>query len=458
MLKKVILLLVLLIMLIWGTTSRSQDSHDDGKSLIYGPQSGPLSGSTDYLEIQEPSGPITLWQSLQLALIRNPELAAFSWGVRAREALKLQAGLYPNPEIEAEVEEFAGTGELTGFDSAATTIQLSQVILLGGKRSKAVEVARKEWELAGWGYESKRLDVLSETAKGFVDVLTAQDRLRLSEDLFNLSQGVYDVVAERVRAGKVSPVEQSKARVSLTNSEIKLEQARRDLEAARKRLAAMWGSSEPVFEHALGNLDNIEEPPPLENLFQWTERNPDLARWQAQIERDRAALKLAKSEVIPDVTVSGGVQRFNGSDQGAYIVGVSVPVPLFNRNQGNIQAAGHELSRSEENRRAEDIRIKTELARTWQDLAASYRAAVALREDALPAARHAFDSTREGFRLGKFEYLEVLDAQRTLFETEGRYLSVLGDYHRTRVEVERLIGTGIESVNRTGTGSKEQEE
>ncbi|MBW1676191.1 MAG: TolC family protein [Deltaproteobacteria bacterium] len=445
--KKVVLLLGFLIILILGTTSRSQDSYDGGKSLPYTSPSGPLSGSTEYIDIQEPTGPITLRHALQLALMRNPDLAAYSWEVRAKEAGKLQAKLLPNPEIEFEVEEFGGTGDLTGYDSAATTVQLSQLVLLGGKRGKATRVAKHEWELAGWDYESKRLDVLTETTKRFIEVLDAQSRLKLGEDYFDLAQEVFTVVSDKVQAGKVSPVEQSKAQVVLSSSEIELDQAKRNLRAARQDLAAMWGSTIATFTGARGDLAEIEEPPPLDQLLKWIEENPDLARWQTEIELNRAALDSAKADAIPDLTLFAGVQTFNETDDSAYVAGLSVPVPLFNRNQGGIKAAQHHLSRSEQERIAAEIRVKTALTRAYQNLSASYQASVTLKNQVLPSSRLAFDSTKEGYRLGKFGYLDVLDAQRTLFETEARYLSALADYHRSRAEVERLIGMELGAVD-----------
>ncbi len=115
----------------------------------------------DVPEIAEPAGSITLRQALALALMHNPELKAFSWDVRVSEARQLQASLWPNPELEVEVEEVGGQGQRSGFDAAETTIQLSQLIELGDKRNKRTKLASMEKELAGWDYEARRLDVFT---------------------------------------------------------------------------------------------------------------------------------------------------------------------------------------------------------------------------------------------------------------------------------------------------------
>jgi len=110
----------------------------------------------------EPTGVLSLREALLLALRHSPDLAAFAWEVRAGEARTLQAGLLPNPEFDIELENFAGSGDLEGFDARETTIALNQLIELGGKRLKRKRVAALERDLRGWDYEAKRLDVFTE--------------------------------------------------------------------------------------------------------------------------------------------------------------------------------------------------------------------------------------------------------------------------------------------------------
>ena len=140
------------------------------------PPAKPVENS-DVPEVSEPTGPITLRQALALALLHNPELKIFSWDVRVSEAKQLQASLLPNPKFQVEVEEVGGAGPRSDFDASETTIQLSQLIELGNKRSKRTKLASMEKELAGWDYEAKRLDVFTEVAKAFAEVLAAQEGL-----------------------------------------------------------------------------------------------------------------------------------------------------------------------------------------------------------------------------------------------------------------------------------------
>ncbi len=162
------------------------------------PVSGPVA------EFKEPPSSVTLRQALSFALLNNPELAAFSWEIRAREAQELQAGLRPNPEFGVEVENFGGSGSLSGFEGSETTIWLGQLIELGGKRSKRAQVASLERDLASWDYESRRMDVFAEVAKSFFAVLAAQERVALAESISRIAERATERVAERVRAGAAS--------------------------------------------------------------------------------------------------------------------------------------------------------------------------------------------------------------------------------------------------------------
>jgi cobalt-zinc-cadmium efflux system outer membrane protein len=388
----------------------------------------------------EPTGDIALHDALSLALQHNPELEAFSIEVRAAEARTLQAGLLPNPEVDIEVENFAGSGTLRSFDSAETTIAIGQVIELGGKRRKRTRVASLEGELAGWDYEAKRADVLTETRKSFVDVLAAQERVAVTQELLRLAEQTLDAVSARVRAGKVSPVEETKAGVALSNSRIEHARAQRGLEAARKKLAAAWGSGMPAFERAAGQLDRVSPIPPAELLAQEIRGNPDIARWATEKEQRRAVSSLQDAVRIPDPTLTAGFRRFRESGESAFVAGISVPLPLFNRNQGGVMEARRRLAKAERENAAAETRGRAALAETYQALSSAASEIDALKTTVIPGAQSAFEAAGEGYRQGKFGYLDVLDAQRTLFEAKAQYVSALATYQKSLADLDRATG------------------
>jgi cobalt-zinc-cadmium efflux system outer membrane protein len=401
--------------------------------------------------VPEPTGVLTLLQAQTLAVQHNPKLAASGWEVRAGEARILQAGLPPNPEVEIEVENFAGSGEWRGFQGTEITIHLSQLIELAGKRSKRARVAALERDLTTWDYEATRLDVLTQVTQAFVEVLSAQERLALNADLVRLAEQVLSTVAERVKAGKVSPVEETKARVELSTSRIALERAQRDLEAARKRLVATWGGSTLAFEHAKGSLDAIAAVPPAERLIERLVQNPDIARWTTEMVQRQAAVELEDAKRIPDPTIGGGFRYTRETGDNALVMSVSLPLPIFDRNQGGFLEARHRLAKAGEEQRDAETQARAALAEAYAALAGAFSEATRLKNEVLPGAQSAFEAASEGYRQGKFGFLDVLDAQRTLFEARGQYIEALASYHKAVVEAERLIGAPLADVTAART-------
>ncbi len=397
-------------------------------------------------EIAEPTDAITLRQALALALMHNPELKAFSWDVRISEARQLQAGLWPNPELEVEVEEVGGPGARSGFDAAETTIALGQLIELGGKSGKRVKVAKLAKELTGLDYEAKRLDVFTEVAKTFIEVLTAQQRLKLTEELLQLSKELVDTVTKRVDAGKDSPLEKTKAAVAYSNVKIQHQQAVGNLEFARKQLASTWAGQKPNFESVAGKLDSLSPLPSIDVLTGLMEQNPDIARWPLEIDKGKASLELEKAKAISDITLSGGMKRSNETDDNAIVFGISIPLPISDRNQGGKLEAVYALARAREERRAAHTKIQMELVKAYQGLSNSYTEATELEKNVLQGAESVFQASKTGYSQGKLDYLHVLDAQRTSFEAKAQYIEALAAYHKARADVERLIGQNIDTI------------
>ncbi|MBA3642381.1 MAG: TolC family protein, partial [Acidobacteria bacterium] len=174
--------------------------------------------------------------------------------------------------------------------------------------------------------------------------------------------------------------------------------------------------------------------------------NPELERWAAEIAQRQAALAVERSKRVPDVTVNAGYRRFTEIDSNAFLIGGSIQLPLFDRNRGGIQEATDRISKAHYEQRAAQVRVTTALAESYRALASARDEASVLASSIQPGAREAFEAVSEGYRLGKFGYLEVLDAQRTLVSAGAQYLRALSDYHEAAADVERLIGAPLADV------------
>jgi len=398
-----------------------------------------------------PTEAIALSEALALALARSPELEAFSHAARAAEARVLQAGRLPNPRLHIEVEEHDRGGE--GFGSAECAIALGQVLELGGKRGSRRRAARAESELAGWDYESKRLDVLTETARRFVVAVAAQRRLELAVSALDLAGKTAMTVDERVKAGKESPLRSRRAATEHEMARMEHFQAETDVAVSHQTLAAMWGGESAHFRTVRGDLEGaLDAIPDLSALRARLPVCPELARWDAELDMREAAVAAGRAARMPDLEAQAGFRRFEEDGTDAFAFGVALPLPILNRNRGNIAAAEHELARARARRRAVETAMSAELAQAHGKLTSAHMRVRTLRSDVVPAVHAAFDAAHEGYSQGKLDFMDVLDAGRSLARARRELIDAWQDYRMAVTRIERLTATGLSTV------SREQEE
>lgn len=398
-------------------------------------------------ELAEPTGELALREALALALLGNPDLAVDSYEQRAREAALLQADARPNPVVSLGVEDFGGTGDRRGVQDTQTTLLLSQVVELGGKRAARVELARADLEVAAWDYEVQRIELFSRVSDAFVEVLAAQERLRLAEDALAIARKVERVAARRTRAGMASPAEELRAGVAVDIASTVREHTQHGLEAARQALAAHWAGT-PRFMRARGDLTRVPRPPGAEDLARRIESSPNVARWQAEVARRDAARKLARRSRVPNVELIAGPRHLaaNGGRQGdmSLVVGVALPLPLWDRKQGAIAESDQRFAQVAALRRADRVRVTTAVKAAQLALVASVEEAKLLRERVLPGLEQALELLKRGYEEGRFAQVEVLEAERARIEAREQELRALVEAHHSAREIERITGVPLE--------------
>lgn len=381
----------------------------------------------------EPAAPLSLQSALLLALGANAELSAARQEVDVVDASVLQAGVRPNPEVSMLVEGARS-------DTRTSTLQLNQAIELGGKRAARIAAAERGRDAATADLNIKRAEIRAAVIAAFFDVLTAQERVRLANASATLAQRGTSIASRRVTAGKASPVEETKARIAEANVSLELNQAKSDLTNSRKRLAATWGNPLPRFERADGQFDLLPEFPVLTDMDLRLANAPALSRARFEVERRDALAQLERSRRVPDVIVSLGVKRSDELGRNQAVVGLSVPLPLFDRNQGNVLETMRRADKARFELTATQVRLDSDLAQARERLNAARQDAELLQRDILPGSQSAYDAATKGFEFGKFDFLDVLDAQRTLLQAKSQYLRALSEAHRAAAEIERILG------------------
>jgi cobalt-zinc-cadmium efflux system outer membrane protein len=310
-----------------------------------------------------------------------------------------------------------------------------------------------------------RADTLANTARAFYHVLATQDSVRLAVELYELARQSHTTIQSLVDAGKASVIELSRSQVEFSQLGIERDAAQRELNAARIELSGHWGNNLPMFTSAVGSFPEVFLPPSPEVLYTAIEKSPYLRRWIAELDMRDAVVALEKANGKPDITVmlgvrSGGISGVSArgwdvssvdginlsreesdSDREArFVLGFSVPLPLFNRNQGAIKEAEYLASKAADQRRATEASITNALAASVERANAAHEKVQNLKTKVIPHATEAFNGVQEGYRAGKFALLDVLLAQRALFDAQRQLSQSQATFQQTVVEIERFTG------------------
>ena len=403
--------------------------------------------SGDVQKFIEPTGQITFADAVEAALANNPDIAAASHEVNARDSARFQQGVLSNPTFFSEFEEFGGTGEFSGDDVLGTSVGVSQEIPLAGKRSKRVRIAEHETAVARLELQAKKVALATKVKKRFLRVYFLEQGLLLERDNIVLLQDVLEVISRQITLGDISPLDERKAVVELALAKSSLARAQRELKMARIELASSWGSIEVLFDQIVFSDSEIRLLPKEDDLWQEVQRNPEMEIKRINIERLEASLELAKADAIPDLEVEGGVKYFNESDDHAYFLGFSLPIPVFDRNKGGIREATENILAGKKELDSLSVRLRTELTVLLEQLQIIDAELDTMETTIIPAAQEAYEALKKAYQAGEKEYLELLDSQRTLLDVRRSSLHLEMKHYELIAGLEELIGKDLGSFS-----------
>jgi len=392
-----------------------------------------LAGALAPSPVPEPTGPLTLEAALALAADANADLSAARHELLAVDGAVQQAGLLPNPSLSLERVD-------TRHDTRETTFLLSQPLELGGKRQARLQAAQRERDSASAQLGARKSGIRADVIDGWFAVLAAQEQLRLAQEASELAERAAAATGRRVVAGKVSPVEETRARVAASTVQLDLLRARSTLAIARKRLAAMWGNPAPRFEKADGDLDTLPSLPDQALLHHRLAQAPGMALARAELDKRQALAKVELTRRLPDLTLNVGSKRSEELGRSQAVFGISMPLPLFDRNQGNVLETARRVDKARDELSSTALRLDAELAQAREDFDVARQQALTLRSEIVPGAQSAYAAASTGFDYGKFGFLDVLDAQRTLLQAKSQYLNALAEAHRAKAAIGRILG------------------
>ena len=381
--------------------------------------------------------PLTLAAALARAEQANPDIAAAVHEVSAQQALWQQAAARPNPELAINVED-------TQKANRSSSLQINQLIEMGGKRAARVAVGQQSHTAARLELAARRADVLAQVELHFHELWQAQEKQNLVNSSLELAVAVTTATSRRVALGKLSPMEISKARISESGLRMELAQARAEVQNARQKLAALWGSDS--LENDFSDLPASPAPglpslPSMAELQARLQQSPAWLRSRLEVDKRLAMTQVERAKQAPDLSIGLGIKRDEQLGRNQAIFALTVALPFFDKNQGNLQEALSRRDKASDEWQATSKRLQTELQLAWQQLEAASEELALIRAEILPAAQTAYEGSLKGFEFGKFSFLDVQDAQRTLYQARAQHLRTQAETYRLNVEIRRLTAS-----------------
>jgi len=379
---------------------------------------------------------------LQQAANASPRLEAADRNIGMADGRRQQANKLPNPTIGLEVDNFA-PGPSNNVGGAETTLMLSQLIELGGKRDARVSAALGDYESARWEKEASRLELLSETTIAFVEAVSVQRRIGLLDRQAAALEKLVPLMQRRVEAGASSPSEVSRTQTAVGMVRLEGQRARLALAVARRELAALMGHDTPDFSSVSGDLGRVVRPAPLDNLIKAIDDNPQLMRWTAIRAQRDGDLLVARLKPIPDVTASLGWRYYTENGESAIRLGVSMPFPVMDRNRGGIREAQENVQKVNAERAMNRLNLVAVVAKAHDTANSQLQQLDLLRKAILPSARQTLSTIEAGYGQGRFTVLEILDAYRTVAEAELMEHEALASFHTAVATIEGLTASPV---------------
>ena len=382
---------------------------------------------------------ITLDECIQRVEYFAPILKSSQAELEQFEQLELQQAQFANPSIALDAENIGGSNAYSGTDSAEYTLSLEQRLELGSKRAKRKQVAAIDVKEANLNLARTRELLVAETRRRFSEVVIAQNFADLSNKRLESAKHAAEAVKSRQEVGAANALDQHRMEIAVSLEEIKHQEALQKLRSAHQRLAILWGSRNPDFETADLELRIPETLPQLEEVTAALTRTLSWRLNEIELERKQSLIEIEKSAAYPDLTISAGRRWLRADDAEAWNLGLAIDLPLFNRNQHAVTAATAASRKSNHTVAANRLRLEEEISRIYASLQTAWQAARNLSSNTIPMANQTYKLVSEGYQLGRYEILYLLEVQQTLFDIESSQLQSISDFYQACNDLYEIL-------------------
>jgi cobalt-zinc-cadmium efflux system outer membrane protein len=380
---------------------------------------------------------LTLEQAVSRSLDGSAVLQAEGAAVTATRYQAELDALAPPLTIGMELENVAGTGDLSGTDSAETTLRLGRVFELGHKQTARESLGAAQVAQQLNAVEQRRLDVAAAVTHRFIDVLSKQARLELAAQNLDLAEAGRGAIAYRVERSRSPLTDLHLADLAVLRAELEREDANHELASARVALSVLWGEQHPDFRRVAGQLLEL---PAIETFDRLVERLPRSAAQQAfvlEAQQLDAQERLASSARMPDVHTSLGVRRLESIDDEALVLSFSLPLGTATRSALALDRQRAERERLTARRTAAWLDSYQILFGQYEELQHARHHVETLRDRMIPLADKTLAAMQAGYEETRFSFLQVAQARAGLLDLHRDAIDAATRYHRLLADIER---------------------
>ncbi len=394
---------------------------------------------------------VSLSDAIQRTLANNPQLTAFEYKQKRLDGELVTAELKPEYNFGVELENFAGTGDVSGLSDAELTLSISSVVELGDKVNSRKFYVNAQKQAIAVEERIQTLDILGEVTTRYIDVLTLQQVMRVNENAEKLARETYQTVSKKVRIGSAPSSEQKRAEAALATARLKTLTISKQLDASVRKLAIMWGEQSPKFSRVSGDLFAFPKTISLEYIMTQLSQSPHLLAYAQQSRVQQAQVQLINTQGKANITWSAGIKRLEGSNDTALVAGVSVPLFTSDRNRGNYQSQKAKLSEVEQQQKAAERVLYSQLAMFYAAQEEARLTVEALQTNIIPPQEEALALVQKAYSDGRFSYLELVSVQKELIDMQYALIFAASDVHKQSVAIVTLSGIPLISSSNTAS-------
>lgn len=381
----------------------------------------------------------TFKQAFAIALQNNPELQVEINKAAAMKGLFVQSKLYPNPQLTLTAENIGGSGSYSGYESAETTLSITQPIPLGHRLQYMQKATYADYLTSLAHIKQQKTLLYMAVGTAYIDTLYAEQWQQVTKKLTRVNQDIVAAIKRRVEAGAGAELDLRLAEIRLGEARIQENKAARETLKQRAKLARFLGVGLRV--DGLLNDKGLQHTQWVwTRLLEKMPQSPQLFEMQRQLKAKRAAIVAVKKSVWPDLTIQLGGRHFSDDGSNAAVISASSQIPVNNRNQGKIMAAEAEYTQTIREYQGATLAVRQNLYTAFLQAEQSRFEANLLTDTLVPLARKSLRLAKEGYQMGRYTYIELSTALNTLIEEERHYQQAHADYHKALININGITG------------------